>query len=163
MHTLVSDVSYSKLLPKDWETPCLNPSLYYRPNPIKHDDIEGVDYQNTLVNLLVEHGANLNAKSLSNETPLAMAMRLKNHHLVATLIKLGSRFWTDVDKNRNNFFHYFGEYAGFINGLQPHNELDIIVKERHINNAKQMWESVELNSVNHMIDIERIVSVLLFK
>lgn len=158
---MVSNVSYSKLLPKGWETLCSSPRYHFQASPVKHDDIEGVDYQNTLADLLVQHGADLNIKASNNETPLATAMRLKNHHLVATLIKYGSRFWTDVDKDGNNFFHYFGEYAGFINGLQPHYDLDVLVKKRHEDIAKQMWKSVESISINFMLDIERTVSILL--
>lgn len=158
MHTLVSDTSFAKQLPKEWQTFYPNKSTYNQPEPLKHDENEGAVYQKTIVELLIKHGADLNMISSMNETPLAMAMRLNNHYLVATLIKSGARFWMDVDSNGNNFFHYFGAYTAFINGLQPHYDLDILVRERHKEIAQQMWTSVELNSTSHMLDIENTVS-----
>lgn len=158
MHTLVSDTTYAKYLPKGWEMFYSGANAYYQTEEIKYDNMEGVEYQKTLAKLLINRGADLNIKSSINETPLATAMRLGNHHLVAMLIEAGAKFWIDTDEKGNNFFHYFGNYAAFINGLQPHYDLDVLVKERHEDIAKRVWASVDLNSISHMLDIEKIVS-----
>lgn len=146
-----------KLRPKGWETFYPVPTSYHMYEEVVYDDLEGVAYQETFVKLLIDYGANLNIKNAENETALAIAIRVGNHHLVLFLIQAGAKFWVDTDKNGNNFFHYFGDLVSSINGLQPHYDLDIVIKERFMEVARNIWTSVLSRSTSHMTEIKTMV------
>lgn len=134
-------------------------SSYYREDPVLYDRMEGIEYQLTLAKMLVEHGADLDAKNSENETPLVVAMLNRNNYLVAYLIEAGSKFWSDTTGvNGSNFFHYFGKFIARIAHYQPHYETYSIVRDRQLEAAKRIWNAIEKIAPLHMAEIRDIVS-----
>lgn len=126
--------------------------------PLEYDDMDGIKYQMTMANLLIEYGADLGIKNARKETPLVTAMETGNYYLAATLLEAGARFWEVRNENGNNFFHLFGDFIAYVNSLQPHYALDILQKERLVEAANRIWNAVEANSTSHMAEIRKTVS-----
>lgn len=124
------------------------------------DDMDGIKYQLKLAKLLIEHGANLDAKNLKNETPLATAMRNKNHSLVAVLIKAGSKFWLDLDEEGNTFLHYYATLAARTNSVRAHGFEENVVRRQRFEKAIQdIWQAAQNVIKKKGIDFEAIVSI----
>lgn len=124
------------------------------------DDMDGINYQIKLAKLLIEHGANLDAKNLKNETPLATAMRNKNHSLVAVLIKAGSKFWLDSDEEGNTFLHYYATLAARTNSVRAHGFEENVVRRQRFEKAIQdIWQAAQNVIKKKGIDFEAIVSI----
>lgn len=124
------------------------------------DDMDGINYQLDMAKLIIDYGADLEAKNLKNETSLAIAMRNKNHHLVALLIKAGSKFWVDVDNNGNTFLHYFAKLASRINSVRPHGFADEeLRKKRFIDVIQDIWQAVQVVIQEKRIDFKEIVNL----
>lgn len=122
--------------------------------------MDGINYQIKLAKLLIEHGANLDAKNLKNETPLATAMRNKNHSLVAVLIKAGSKFWLDSDEEGNTFLHYYATLAARTNSVRAHGFEENVVRRQRFEKAIQdIWQAAQNVIKKKGIDFEAIVSI----
>lgn len=121
--------------------------------------MDGIEYQLSVAKLLVQHGANLNAKNSDGETPLALAIRGANSYLVAYLVKAGSKFWIDADKDGRTLFHYIGKLASHVSQMQCHNEDLKVARERHLEALKQIWSAVDKLSSAHMDEIRNTVSL----
>ncbi|CEP17999.1 hypothetical protein [Parasitella parasitica] len=165
LHRLAANTTYAKLLPKDYRS--IYPEKkqgygYHAMSSAKghpKDDMEGIKYQLDMAKLLIDHGADLNATNLENETPLATAMRHKNHSLVALLIKKGSKFWHDTDKEGNTFFHYFATLAARVNSMRPHGfEENEIKRQRFVDAAETIWQAVQAVVETKKLDFEDIVN-----
>lgn len=127
-------------------------------NPYKFEDMDGIEYHLSIARILIEQGANLNAKNTKNETPLSVAMNNNHHHLVALLIEEGARFWLDTDSKGNNFFHYFGRLAAYISRYQPHCESETVRQAKFLSIANKIWSMVQ-SKLTENIDLSRIVSI----
>lgn len=161
---MAANTAFAKLLPKGYQ--CIYPEKKqgygYRvlKNTTGHaqDDMDGINYQLDMAKLLIEHGADLDAKSLKNETPLATAMRNKNHSLVAVLIKAGSKFWLDVDEEGNTFLHYYAVLAARINSIRAHGFEENIVRRQRFEKAIQdVWQAAQDVIKEKGIDFKEIV------
>lgn len=161
LHTLASNLTYNKCLPKGWEQFYPFKSVYDKnrnSNPLKEDDIEGIEYKATLAKLLIEYNADLSIKNARQETPLITAMGNENYHLAATLLEAGAKFWEGADKDGNNFFHFYGKFISYVSALQPHYDLDVLRKERLLLAVNRIWNAIESNFALDMVEIEKIVS-----
>ncbi|KAK4515576.1 uncharacterized protein ATC70_010527 [Mucor velutinosus] len=165
LHHLAANTAFAKLLPKGYQ--CIYPEKKqgygYRvlKNTTGHaqDDMDGINYQLDMAKLLIEHGADLDAKSLKNETPLATAMRNKNHSLVAVLIKAGSKFWLDVDEEGNTFLHYYAVLAARINSIRAHGFEENIVRRQRFEKAIQdVWQAAQDVIKEKGIDFKEIIN-----
>lgn len=154
-HILAKDTTYIKCLPKQFT------SFYRNRNkPVKFsqgwnkyirletDDEDRIKYHLQLAKLLLEYNADIHTKNEDGETPLASAMRSKNHYMVAFLIESGASYWKDVDQDGNSFFHYFPRFIAYIDYLQPHREIDTVQKTRLIKIADSIWRAIEADSLH---------------
>lgn len=121
--------------------------------------MDGIEYQLSVAKLLVQHGANLNAKNSDGETPLALAIREANSYLVAYLVEAGSKFWIDTDKDGCTLFHYIGKLSSHVSQMQCHNEDLKVARDRHLKALKQIWNAVDNLSATYMYEIRKIVSL----
>jgi hypothetical protein len=151
---------YNRLTPKGYNKMYAVTTSYYNKPDVAQDQMEGIIYQLNLARLLIEHGADLDARNSDNETPLAVAMRNENNYLVASLIEAGSKFWIDVDLNNSNFFHYFGKIVSHVSGLQPHNDYFVHIRDRHLEIINKIWIAVEKFAPLHMTEIQKTVSFI---
>lgn len=149
MHSLVSITTYCNYYPKEWKPYYVDDEAKYAGyratatlKSTDEDDMTGVNYHLDVGRMLLEKGADINVLNNHGETCLSVAMKAENHYLVAFLIENGARYWSDADRDGNNFFHYFGKLAATIDHLQPHRPVDETQKERFIQAADKVWKSV---------------------
>lgn len=107
------------------------------------DDQDGIVYYETFAKLLISHGADIHLKNQEGETPLASAMRSNNHSIVILLIQSGAKYWEDVDREGNNFIHYFTRFIAYVDQLQPHRDIDQVQKDRFLAYADAVFNSIE--------------------
>lgn len=158
MHTLVSINSFNKLKKSSRTVYAVNTS-HYNESLETQDMMNGVEYQLSIAKLLVQHGANLDAKNSDKETPLALAIREGNSYLTAYLVEAGSKFWIDVDMSGCTLFHYIGKLASYVSQIQCHNDDLKVEHERHLEALGQIWDAVDKLSSVHMDEIRNIVSL----
>ncbi|KAL7332977.1 hypothetical protein PS15p_201946 [Mucor circinelloides] len=165
LHHLAANTTFAKLLPKNYQSIYPEKMQGYGYHVLKNaeaharDDMDGIKYQLKLAKLLIEHGANLDAKNLKNETPLATAMRNKNHSLVAVLIKAGSKFWLDLDEEGNTFLHYYATLAARTNSVRAHGFEENVVRRQRFEKAIQdIWQAAQNVIKKKGIDFEAIIN-----
>lgn len=169
LHHLAANTAFAKLLPKGYQSIYPEKVQGYGYQVLKNaeahaqDDMDGIKYQLDMAELLIEHGADLDATNLKNETPLATAMRNKNHSLVALLIKAGSKFWLDVDEEGNTFLHYYAVLAARINSIRAHGFEESVVRRQRFEKAIQdVWQAAHTVIKNKRINFKELVSFPLF-
>lgn len=163
---MAANTTYTALLPKNYVSIYPEKKQGYGYHVVRSakdqpkDDMDGIKYQLDMAKLLIDHGADLDAKNQKNETSLATAMRNKNHHLVAVLIKAGSKFWIDVGNNGNTFLHYFAKLASRINSVRPHGFADEeLRRQRFIDAIQDIWQAVQVVIQEKKVDFKDIVSL----
>lgn len=166
---MAASTVFSKLIPKGYQSIYPEKKQGYsfhalkNAEPYSQDDMDGIKYQLDMAKLLIEHGADLDAKSLKNETPLATAMRNKNHSLVAVLIQAGSKFWLDVDEEGNTFLHYYAVLAARINSIRAHGFEESMVRRQRFEKAIQdVWHAAQKALTIKRIDFKELVSNIFF-
>ncbi|KAG0181661.1 hypothetical protein DFQ29_007537 [Apophysomyces sp. BC1021] len=153
MHALARANFFRGHRPKGWVS---SDDRYRHVKPLALDDEEGIKFQLELANMIIGAGADLDAKNLAGETPLAVAMSTRNSPLVETLIRHGAKYWTDEDQNGNTFFHHFLGLARKVDWPLSHSECNNTRRERYLAELQHIWDAVL--AANPPMDILRGMS-----
>lgn len=149
LHCLVRPDDFRRNRPAGWTAADTHTS---NETPLELDDKEGIDFQKKLVHMVIAAGADIDAVNLNGETPLAVAMSRKNHHLVAALLEHDAKFWDAVDARGNNFFHYLFSLGAALDKLPTRRDVDRVRKGRHESIVQGIWDHVVRLSARASVD-----------
>ncbi|KAI8333682.1 ankyrin repeat-containing domain protein [Chlamydoabsidia padenii] len=117
------------------------------------DDQVCIEYQQRVVRLILDAGADINAVNVSKNTPLALAMASQNFHMVALLIEQGAKYWSDVDNNGNTFFHGLLYGTAQLDNVRLDEKGEItwdkldIIQSRYVESISSIWDTIQANPV----------------
>lgn len=108
---------------------------------LEFDDRDGLAYQQQLAELLIRDNAIIDAKNLTGQTPLAVAMHAQNDFMVCTLLKHGADPAQAIDIKGRNFYHYLCMIAQRYNDQDYTDEHEKVMNARRREAAYAVWET----------------------